>query len=103
MSKKKNNPVPDAPVKEQTLPAAKPPDTAIAVDPPPPPKPVKPHFLGIDILKIIAAFFVVGVHTFLYDGFYYTPIHESDTWMIVPIAMRWLYYCCVPIFMTVTG
>lgn len=103
MSKKKNNHVPDAPVKEQTLPAAKPPDTAIAVDPPPPPKPVKPHFLGIDILKIIAAFFVVGVHTFLYDGFYYTPIHENDTWMIVPIAMRWLYYCCVPIFMTVTG
>lgn len=66
-------------------------------------KPAKPYFAGIDIVKIIAAFFVVGIHTFLYNGFYSAGIHEGDTKYIVPIAVRWLVYTCVPLFMITTG
>ncbi len=105
MSKRKHKQNDDTSVKTENKPetaAVSSPDTPAEV-PLPPPKPAKPYFAGIDILKIIAAFFVVGIHTFLYDGFYYTPIQSGDTWFIIPIAMRWLYYCCVPIFMTVTG
>ncbi len=61
----------------------------------------KPYFAGIDILKILAVFFVVSVHTFLYSGFYSASI--DDRKYIIPIAYRWLSYTCVPIFMTVTG
>lgn len=61
----------------------------------------KPYYAGIDILKIIAALFVVGVHSFLYNGFYYEPI--TDRQFIIPIATRWITYTCVPIFMTVSG
>lgn len=63
--------------------------------------PKKPYYAGIDILKILAALFVVGVHSFLYDGFYYEPI--TDRKFIIPIATRWITYTCVPIFMTVSG
>ena len=61
----------------------------------------KPYYAGIDILKIIAALFVVGVPSFLYNGFYYEPI--TDRQFIIPIATRWITYTCVPIFMTVSG
>lgn len=61
----------------------------------------KPYFAGIDILKLIAIFFVAGIHTFLYDGFYNVPIRDRS--FIVPIAFRWLTFTCVPIFMTATG
>ena len=61
----------------------------------------KPYYAGIDILKIIEALFVVGVHSFLYNGFYYEPI--TDRQFIIPIATRWITYTCVPIFMTVSG
>ena len=66
-------------------------------------KPVKPYFAGIDIVKIIAAFFVVGIHTFLYNGFYSAEIVKGDTKFIVPIAVRWIVYTCVPLFMITTG
>lgn len=55
----------------------------------------KPYYAGIDILKILAALFVVGVHSFLYDGFYFEPI--TDRKFIIPIATRWITYTCVPI------
>lgn len=61
----------------------------------------KPHFAGIDLVKVIAALFVPGIHFFLYSGFYQTPIQDNS--YIFPILMRWLTYACVPIFMIVTG
>jgi hypothetical protein rflaF_13462 len=61
----------------------------------------KPYYAGIDIIKILAAFFVVSIHFFLYSGFYYTPIQSKE--YIAPIAMRWLVYTCVPLFMIATG
>lgn len=61
----------------------------------------KPYFAGIDILKLIAVLFVIWVHTFLYNGFYSTPINDQK--YLAPIACRWIAYTCVPIFMTITG
>ena len=61
----------------------------------------KPYYAGIDIIKILAAFFVVSIHFFLYSGVYYTPIQSKE--YIAPIAMRWLVYTCVPLFMIATG
>lgn len=66
-------------------------------------KPVakKPYYAGIDIVKLIAVFFVVCVHFCLYNGFYYTPLNEKSA--LLPIAYRWLVYTCVPLFMISTG
>ena len=61
----------------------------------------KQRFIGIDIVKILAAFLVVGIHFFLYSGFYNEPIDESGE--MVPIFFRWLCYNCVPMFMIVSG
>ena len=61
----------------------------------------KIRFAGIDIVKITALFLVVTVHAFLNTGFYGTPI--SFTFGAVQIYFRWVSFCCVPLFMTVTG
>ncbi len=63
--------------------------------------PAKTRFVGIDIIKILAAFLVPCVHIFLYTGFYNEPITES--FGLVPICLRWVSYCCVPLFMLVSG
>ena len=61
----------------------------------------KIRFAGIDIVKITALFLVVTVHAFLNTGFYGTPI--SFTFGAVQMYFRWAAFCCVPLFMTVTG
>lgn len=66
-----------------------------------PPKPVKPYYAGIDIVKILAMFMVICIHTYLHDGMYGEPITDSK--FIIPIACRWLAYTCVPLFMICTG
>ncbi|MBR4627517.1 MAG: acyltransferase [Ruminococcus sp.] len=89
----------------QNAPAEQP-EKAASASPKPakaPSAPQKPYFAGIDIIKILAAFFVVGIHTFLYNGFYYAEIHEGETKYLVPIAVRWIVYTCVPLFMIATG
>lgn len=63
--------------------------------------PARPRSAGIDLLKIAALFLVVSVHFFLYSWFYTAPI--TPEFGPVPITLRWIAYCCVPIFMTVTG
>lgn len=63
--------------------------------------PAKPRFVGIDIIKILAALLVVCIHIFLYTGFYNEPI--TATFGSAPICFRWISYCCVPLFMLVTG
>ena len=61
----------------------------------------KPRFVGIDIVKIVAYFLVVSVHFFLYSGFYSTPI--TAQFGHAEIYIRWICYCCVPLFMITTG
>ena len=60
------------------------------------------RFSGIDIVKIVAAFFVIGIHTFLYDGYYNYSIPNNKV-ELGAICMRWIAYTCVPLFMITTG
>lgn len=57
---------------------------------------------GIDIVKILAALFVIGVHSFYNTGYYSYSI-PNDPIEIPAITMRWLSYTCVPLFMMCTG
>ena len=65
------------------------------------PAETKVRFAGIDIVKIVALILVVTVHAFLHTGFYSTPI--SFSFGAFQMIFRWIAFCCVPLFMTVTG
>ena len=67
-----------------------------ALSPPP-----KPRFAGIDIVKILACFFVTAVHFFRNSGFYNMPITKDCG--TFAIYIRWLTFTCVPLFMITTG
>jgi len=61
----------------------------------------KTYYAGIDIVKILAVFMVVCIHTYLHDGMYYDSITGAK--YILPVMCRWLSYTCVPLFMISTG
>ncbi len=65
------------------------------------PAPKKVRYAGIDIIKILALIFVVTVHSFLHTGFYSTPM--TVDFGLFQTFFRWAAFCCVPLFMTVTG
>lgn len=56
---------------------------------------------GIDLVRITGLFFVVGVHQFLYNRFYYEP--QVGLWMWSADVWRWLFFCCNGIFMMLSG
>lgn len=56
---------------------------------------------GIDLLRILGLLFVVGVHSFLKNGYYYE--HQTTVAMWAPNSFRWLFYSCNGIFMILTG
>ena len=56
---------------------------------------------GIDLIRITGLFFVVGVHQFLYNRFYYEP--QTGLWMWSADVWRWLFFCCNGIFMMLSG
>ncbi len=56
---------------------------------------------GIDLVRITGLFFVVGVHQFLYNRFYYEP--QVGMWMWSADVFRWLFFCCNGIFMMLSG
>ena len=56
---------------------------------------------GIDLVRITGLFFVVGVHQFLYNRFYYEP--QAGFWMWSADVWRWLFFCCNGIFMMLSG
>lgn len=56
---------------------------------------------GIDLVRITGLFFVVGVHQFLYNRFYYEP--QTGIFMWAADIFRWLFFCCNGIFMMLTG
>lgn len=56
---------------------------------------------GIDLIRITGLFFVVGVHQFLYNRFYYEP--QVGFWMWSSDVWRWLFFCCNGIFMMLSG
>ena len=56
---------------------------------------------GIDLIRCVGLFFVVGVHSFLKNGFYYEPQVGAVMW--AADSVRWLFYCCNGIFLLLTG
>lgn len=56
---------------------------------------------GIDLVRITGMFFVLGVHQFLYNGFYYEPQQGLLIW--AADVFRWLFYSCNGIFMMLSG
>lgn len=56
--------------------------------------------INIDIIKVVSLFLVIGVHFFLYTGYY--SINYSITNSIF-IVLRNICMACVPLFIIVTG
>ena len=56
---------------------------------------------GIDLIRITGLFFVVGVHQFLYNRFYYVP--QNGFWIWSADVWRWLFFCCNGMFMMLSG
>lgn len=56
---------------------------------------------GIDLIRCMGLLFVVGVHSFLKNGFYYEPQTGGVMW--AANSFRWMFYCCNGIFMILTG
>ncbi len=56
---------------------------------------------GIDLLRCLGLLFVVGVHSFLKNGFYSAPQEGASMWGAN--SFRWLFFCCNGIFLILTG
>ena len=56
---------------------------------------------GPDIVRVVAAFFMVAVHFFMECGYYATLMNTPV--MFILTAERWLFMCCVPLYMMLTG
>lgn len=56
---------------------------------------------GIDLIRITGLLFVVGIHQFLYNRFYYEP--QVGVLMWAADSARWLFFCCNGLFMMMTG
>lgn len=62
---------------------------------------VKPRQEGLDIVRTIAAVFVVAVHFYLNCGYYSAPLNSPI--LFIMTVSRWLFLICVPLFMMLTG
>ena len=56
---------------------------------------------GLDIIRTIAVLCVIGVHFFLFTGFYSEPV-EGCT-MLIMVTLRNSFMICVPLFLMLTG
>ena len=61
----------------------------------------KKRLPGPDIVRVTAAFFVVAVHFFIKCGYYGTSL--TTPLLFFMTAERWLFMCCVPLYMILTG
>jgi len=61
----------------------------------------KPYFWGLDLIRVLAMFFVILVHSTTFYGFTNTNIN-SFALFIVGMG-RYLSFTCVPLFMVLTG
>lgn len=62
---------------------------------------IQTRLTGLDLVRSVAALFVVSVHFFFNCGYYSTPLNSKVTFAMT--AMRWLFLCCVPLYMMLTG
>jgi surface polysaccharide O-acyltransferase-like enzyme len=56
---------------------------------------------GIDLLRCLGLLFVTGVHSFLYNGYYYEP--QMGILMWGANSFKWLFFTCNGLFMLLTG
>lgn len=61
----------------------------------------KKRFAGPDVVRCVALMFIIGVHFFLYNGFYFEK--QVGVTMLVADTVRWLTFSCVPMFIILTG
>lgn len=61
----------------------------------------KKREVGIDIIKILACMFVPGLHFFVNYGF--TDKQLSHPIAILQIALRWIFFTCIALFILATG
>jgi len=55
----------------------------------------------LDLIRIVAFFFVICVHSLLEGGFYFTSVKN---WSMLPlISLRGLFIACVPLFLMLSG
>lgn len=56
---------------------------------------------GIDLIRVMCLFCVVGAHQFLHNGFYDEPQIGLLMWSVD--IWRWLFVCCISIFLMMSG
>ncbi len=61
----------------------------------------KERIAGLDLVRVVAALFVVSVHFYLNCGYY--KIELTDWKAFVMTYGRWLFLVCVPLYMLLTG
>ncbi len=57
--------------------------------------------IGLDVVRCVALFFIIGVHFFYNNGFYYEP--QKGMVMLWADIVRWMTFSCVPLFVILTG
>ena len=62
---------------------------------------IEARLTGPDIVRVVAAFFMVAVHFFMECGYYATLMNTPV--MFILTVERWLFMCCVPLYMMLTG
>ena len=63
----------------------------------------KERSFGLDLIRCFAVLFVIAVQFFLNTNFYTTIKMNYGEIIITLVAMRWLFYICVPLFLLLTG
>ena len=61
----------------------------------------KERIYGLDVVRFFAVISVPAIHFLGLTGYYTTPLKGSE--MFLATCVRWLFICCVPIFLTLTG
>lgn len=56
---------------------------------------------GLDVVRCVALLFIIGVHFFYYNGYYWKA--QVGVSMFVADMVRWLTFSCVSIFIMLTG
>lgn len=59
------------------------------------------RIFGIDLVRVVAIFFVLSVHFFLNNSFYKTNVEGIG--MFLSLILRWIFYLGVPLFILITG
>lgn len=62
---------------------------------------IKKKYFGIDLIKVFAVISVSFIHAYLFSGFYEKNIYGGYDFIL--IFIRQFVFCCVPLFIIITG